>query len=380
MEGDQAWRPGLDQETLERADWTSQVKDYAIVRLDRDGLVVSWNAGAELVKGYSREEVLGRSFEVFYPPEDRESGLPRRLLAVAEADGRAEHQGWRLRRDGVRFWGDVVITAVRGDSGQLLGFVKVTRDLTEQHLLERSRQQFVAGVTHDFRSPLTSIEGYAAMLVAELADPVLGDFASRVRSNALRLMKLVDLMVEHCHLPIGSVRLNPEQVGLGAVLRTVVDDLSTTVQGHDVTIQDTDVVLRADLTALARVFTNLIGNAAKYSPPGSRIDVLVERSEEAVDVVVADRGRGIDPQDRATIFDEFVRGRRAHDDGGFGLGLSVVRALVEQHGGAVRIDDGRFGGTDVTVRLPLADTGSTGSIASTGSTANGPGLQTAQGS
>ncbi|MBU2073858.1 MAG: PAS domain-containing sensor histidine kinase [Actinobacteria bacterium] len=377
MEGDQAWRPGLDQETLERADWTSQVKDYAIVRLDRDGLVLSWNAGAELVKGYSREEILGRSFEVFYPPEDRESGLPRRLLAVAEADGRAEHQGWRLRRDGVRFWGDVVITAVRGDSGQLLGFVKVTRDLTEQHLLERSRQQFVAGVTHDFRSPLTSIEGYAAMLVAELTDPVLGDFASRVRSNALRLMKLVDLMVEHCQLPIGSVRLNPEQVALGAVLRTVVDDLSTTVQDHEVTIQDTDVELRADLTALARVFTNLIGNAAKYSPPGSRIDVLVERSEDAVDavdIVVADRGRGIDPEDRDTIFDEFVRGRRAHDDGGFGLGLSVVRALVEQHGGAVRIDDGRFGGTDVTVRLPLADTGSTAS------TANGPGLQTAQGS
>ena len=370
MEGDHAWRPGLDQEALERADWTSQVKDYAIIRLDRDGLVLSWNTGAELVKGYSREEILGRSFEVFYPPEDRESGVPRQLLAAAEHHGRAEHQGWRLRRDGVRFWGDVVITAVRGDAGELLGFVKVTRDLTEQHRLERSRQQFIAGVTHDFRSPLTSIEGYAAMLATELTDPVLGDFASRVRSNALRLMKLVDLMVEHCHLPAGAVALNPEPVALATVLRTVVDDLSTTVQGHEVTLQDTDVVLPADATALARVFTNLIGNAAKYSPPGTRVDVLVERGEQVVDVVVADRGRGIDPADRDTIFDEFVRGRRAHDDGGFGLGLSVVRSLVEQHGGSVRIDDGRFGGTDVTVRLPLA-----GVL----TPADGAGLQTAQG-
>ena len=112
------------------------------------------------------------------------------------------------------------------------------------------------------------------------------------------------------------------------------------------------MVLPADLTALARVFTNLLGNAAKYSPVGSRIDVLVEPGEGVVDVVVADRGRGIDPADRETIFDEFNRGRRAADDGGFGLGLAVVRNLVEQHGGSVRIDDGRFGGTDVTVRLP----------------------------
>jgi len=353
MEGDHAWRPGLDQEALERADWTSQVKDYAIIRLDRDGLVLSWNTGAELVKGYSREEILGRSFEVFYPPEDRESGVPRQLLAAAEHHGRAEHQGWRLRRDGVRFWGDVVITAVRGDAGELLGFVKVTRDLTEQHRLERSREQFIAGLTHDFRSPLTSIEGYAAMLASELSDPVLGDFASRIRSNAVRLMKLVDLMVEHCHMPVGGVGLTLEPVGLATVLRTVVDDLSTTVQGHEVTVQETDVVLPADLTALARVFTNLVGNAAKYSPRGSRIDVLVEPGEGVVDVVVADRGRGIDPADRETIFDEFNRGRRAADDGGFGLGLAVVRNLVEQHGGSVRIDDGRFGGTDVTVRLPL---------------------------
>lgn len=353
MEGDHAWRPALDQEGLERADWTSQVKDYAIIRLDRDGLVLSWNAGAELVKGYPREEVLGRSFEVFYTPEDREAGLPRRLLGAAQRDGRVEDTGWRLRRDGTRFWADVVITAVHDEAGTLLGFVKVTRDLTEQHRLERSREQFIAGLTHDFRSPLTSIEGYAAMLASELSDPVLGDFASRIRSNAVRLMKLVDLMVEHCHMPVGGVGLTLEPVGLATVLRTVVDDLSTTVQGHEVTVQETDVVLPADLTALARVFTNLVGNAAKYSPRGSRIDVLVEPGEGVVDVVVADRGRGIDPADRETIFDEFNRGRRAADDGGFGLGLAVVRNLVEQHGGSVRIDDGRFGGTDVTVRLPL---------------------------
>lgn len=349
MEEGDSWRSDLD-----RADWAAQVKDYAIVRLDRDGLVLSWNAGAELVKGYARPEVLGRSFELFYPAEDRETGLPRQLLAIARRDGSVEHQGWRVRRDGTRFWGDVNITAVRDDAGELLGYVKVTRDLTEQHRLEQARELFLAGVSHDFRSPLTSIEGYAAMLAAEVTDPTLGDFAGRIRSNAVRLMKLVDLMVEHSRLRAGGVQVALEPVRLGAVLQGVVDDLSSTVEEHQVVIEPTDAVVVADPTALARVFTNILGNAVKYSPPGSRIDVHVEETADGrVEVVVADRGRGIDDADVAAIFNEFERGRRAENDGGFGLGLAVVRHLVEMHGGAVEIGTGRYGGTDVTVRLPL---------------------------
>ncbi len=331
MEREDSWRAGLDPGVLDGADWTSQVKDYAIIRLDPEGLVLSWNAGAELVKGYGREEIL---------------------LAQAVRDGRVEHEGWRLRRDGARFWGDVVITAVHGPDGALLGFIKVTRDLTEQHRLEQGRELFLAGVTHDFRSPLTSIEGYAAMLAADLTDPVLGDFAARIRSNALRLMKLVDLMVEHCRMRAGRIGVSVAPVRLDAVLRTVVDDLSSSVTEHEVVVQPSDAVVVADATALGRVFTNVVGNAAKYSPPGSRIDVLVQDRGEDVEVVVADRGRGIDPADLERIFEEFERGRRAEDDGGFGLGLAVVRHLVELHGGTVQVGVGRFGGTDVTVRLP----------------------------
>jgi two-component system sensor histidine kinase KdpD len=141
-------------------------------------------------------------------------------------------------------------------------------------------------------------------------------------------------------------------VRLDAVLRTVVDDLSSSVTEHEVVVQPSDAVVVADATALGRVFTNVVGNAAKYSPPGSRIDVLVQDRGEDVEVVVADRGRGIDPADLERIFEEFERGRRAEDDGGFGLGLAVVRHLVELHGGTVQVGVGRFGGTDVTVRLP----------------------------
>lgn len=349
MEEGDSWRSGLD-----RADWAAQVKDYAIIRLDRDGLVLSWNAGAKRVNGHPRGAILGRSFELFYTAEDREAGLPRQLLAIARRDGSVEHQGWRLRRDGTRFWADVNITAIRDDAGQLLGYVKVTRDLTEQHRLEQARELFLAGVSHDFRSPLTSIEGYAAMLAAELTDPSLGDFATRIRSNAVRLMKLVDLMVEHARLRAGGTLVALEPVRLGAVLQGVVDDLSSTVEEHEVVVEPTDAVMIADPTALARVFTNILSNAAKYSPAGSRIDVHVNKTTDGrVEVVVADRGRGIDDADVAAIFNEFERGRRAENDGGFGLGLAVVRHLVEMHSGVVEIGSGRYGGTDVTVRLPL---------------------------
>lgn len=357
MEREGSWRAALDA-----ADWTAQVGDYAIIRLDPDGLVLSWNAGAERIKGYAQGEVVGRSFEVFYAPEDREAGLPRRLLRAARERGSVEHLGWRVRQDGSHFWGDVVLTAVRGEDGGLLGYVKITRDLTEQHRLEQARELFLAGIGHDLRGPLTSMEGYAALLRDELVDqPALADFAVRIGSNALRLMKLVDLIVEHARLRVGGVGVRLEPVDLGSLLSGVVEDMIGALGEHEVVVAPTDATVLGDPTALSRVFGNVLGNAAKYSPPGTRIDVHVEVAPEGrVEVVVADRGRGIDPEDLAAIFNEFERGRRAQDDGGFGLGLAVVRHLVELQGGAVEIGTGRYGGTDVTVRLPVVEVGATG--------------------
>lgn len=354
MEREGSWRAELDA-----ADWTAQVTDYAIVRVDPDGLVLSWNAGAERVTGYTRDEVVGRSVELFHAPEDREAGLPRQLLGAARKRGSVEHLGWRLRRDGSRFWADVVLTAVRGEDGALVGYVKITRDLTDQHRLEQARELFLAGVGHDLRSPLTSIEGYAALLRSELVDrPALADFAARIGSNALRLMKLVDLIVEHARLRAGGVGVRLEPVELGPLLTSVVEDISASLGDHEVVVASTDATVLGDPTALSRVFGNVLGNAAKYSPAGTRIDVHVDVApDQQVEVVVADRGRGIDPEDLAAIFNEFERGRRAQDDGGFGLGLAVVRHLVELQGGGVEIGSGRYGGTDVTVRLPSVELG-----------------------
>lgn len=352
VEGEQSWRRGPD-----RADWAAQVEDYAIIRLDADGRVRSWNAGAELVKGYPREEALGLGFEVFYPAEDRAAGLPAQLLARARAEGRVRHQGWRLRRDGSRFWGDVVITAVRDPDGEPDGYVKVTRDLTEQHHLEQARELFLAGVGHDFRSPLTTIEGYAALIAGETQDAAIGDFAARIRANAVRLMTLVDLIVEHSRLRAGGVSVHPVPVLLRPVVEGVVADLQGALAGREVRVDvPAGLVVEADPTALVRVLTNVLGNAAKYSPPEEPVDVLACARDGAdgpeVELVVADRGRGIAPEDRERVLREFERGSRAEPDGGFGLGLAVVRHLVELHGGGVVVAEGRYGGTDLVVRLP----------------------------
>ncbi|MCL8024397.1 PAS domain-containing sensor histidine kinase [Nocardioides bruguierae] len=339
--------------SLERLDWAAQIKDYAIITLDPRGLVTSWNEGAVLVKGWSAPEIIGRSFETFYPPEDVAAGLPHQLLALALAEGRTEHLGWRVRRDGTRFWGDVVITAVHDDNGQHTGFVKVTRDLTEQRAVERARETFIAGLGHDFRSPLTSIEGYAQLLASDLDDPVLVDFAQRIRSNAKRVMGMVEQLVEQAKLRTGTVEIEPEPVDLGAFLPALVGDLGGVLRTHEVVVEPCEgVYVLADPDALRRVLTNVLTNAAKYSPRGSRVDVVVTPAAEAmVDVVVADRGRGIAEGDREAVFGEFERGTRAERDGGFGLGLAVVRQLCELMGGTARADAGRHGGTDLIVTL-----------------------------
>ncbi|TIC86583.1 HAMP domain-containing sensor histidine kinase [Nocardioides sp. GY 10127] len=351
--------------SLERLDWAAQIKDYAIITLDLEGRVTTWNAGAALVKGYDAAEIVGRSFHAFYTAEQLADGTPERLLATARRDGRVEDLGWRVRRDGSQFWADVVITALHDEDGVLTGFIKVTRDLSEQRRMQHAREIFISGLGHDFRSPLTSIEGYAQLLCTDLEDPALVDFAQRIRANAVRIMSMVDQLVEQAKLHSGTVEVHVEPVELGPFVAAVVGDLGGALAGREVRVHGAEgVVVAADPDALSRVLVNVLGNAVKYSPEGAPVDVHVEPAgvqgrrpadaAEAVSVVVADRGRGIDPADRELVFSEYERGRRAQRDGGFGLGLAVVRQLMELMGGSATVEDGRHGGTDVVLVLPRA--------------------------
>ncbi len=343
------------QESLERSEQrfrllVEQVRDYAIICLDPGGTIETWNAGAEQVKGYRPDEAIGQHFSIFYTGADREDELPQRLLAQARRDGRVEHTGWRVRKDGTTFWGDVIITALHDDDSSLRGFVKVTRDLTAKKRFEEARATFLDTFAHDFRTPVTAIAGYAELLTDATGDEQAACLA-RIQLNAQRLTEMTAELIDHSHLRSHAPPLELVAVPLAELVAQTVSGLSHPSATTRVRTAIPTIEVLADPIALQRVLANLIGNALAYSPDGSPVVVRAAERDDRAYIIVIDEGRGIHPADLPHIFDEFQRGRLASDDGGTGLGLTSVKLLVERMGGAVSIESHLGSGTTITFEL-----------------------------
>lgn len=355
------------------------VVDYAIFVLWPDGTVRTWNPGAARLKGYERDEIVGEHFSTFYTPEDREDGLPATLLAETRREGRVQHRGWRVRADGSRFWGDVTITALRDDGGELVGFAKVTRDLTERHEIETARQRalerereaavkladlderrrrLLAGISHDLAAPIAVVRGTVELLIDEPdMDPEERTEMLRLISrNADQLDRLTGQLRELSRLERGQVDLDPRRISLETAVDECVGNLRPLLDGLTVEIEATGDV-EADPLAFERVLTNLLTNAARYSPEGGRIRVVSDDRPDVLAIGVTDEGPGVEQGDAGQIFDEFQRGS-AEPDGagpaGLGLGLSIVRHYVEQHGGRVWVESEPGEGAAFWFTLPAA--------------------------
>ena len=330
-----------------------QVVDYAIIALDPQGTVETWNLGAQRLQGYAEDEAVGMSFAAFYTPEDRRDGVPARLLETARCEGRVQHSGWRVRKDGTRFWGEVVLTALHDDSGALSGFAKVTRDRTDYKRLEEAQDAFYAAFRHDFRTPLTSLTGFVEAL-RDARDDERDLLVDRIESSAGRLLTMVEGLVEFASTRAAVADVHLDTIDVTAVVRRAVADLGPELGPDRVLVGDAVALALADGDALHRIVTNLVVNALKYSEPPTavHVDVGPAADGDGVEVRVRDHGRGIDPRDVDTIFDELERGRLARADGGTGLGLASVRQLVDQLHGTVGLQSVVGAGTTVTVTLP----------------------------
>jgi PAS domain S-box-containing protein len=329
-----------------------QVSDYAIVGLDPQGAIETWNLGAERVKGYTAEEAIGRSFAMFYTEQDRRDGLPMRLLTEAREVGRVEHTGWRVRKDGSRFWGDVVITALHDAAGNVTGYAKVTRDRTDIKALEDAQDAFYAAFNHDFRTPVAGLMGFVdALRDADSTDREM--LIDRVESSAERLLSMVEDLIEFATQRVGKARVPLADIDLVQVAHSAVRDLSPALDPERVRVVEAVALAAANGVAMHRVITNIVVNALKYSPPGTPVEVTFARSAAGrTSISVTDHGRGIHPEDLDTIVDEFARGRFAEEDGGTGLGLSSARDLVAQQNGTLSISSEVGVGTTVTIELP----------------------------
>jgi PAS domain S-box-containing protein len=339
----------------------SQVVDYAIIGLDPAGIIRSWNAGAQRLKGYTAGQAIGRHFSMFYTDAAQQDGLPGRLLDIARAQGRVDDTGWRVREDGSKFYANIVITALRDEAGALSGYVKVTQDLTAQHQLAEAQASLFAAVTHDLRNPIFAIEVFAELLVGVDPDPadVRTQYLEGIQVQATQLRNLVDGLFDYAKLRGEPASMTLEPLVVSELARTCAAAFRAVSPSHQIEVQDSVDEVLADRTAMTRVLTNLISNAIKYSPAGTPVSITIDgTAADVVRVAVSDRGRGIAAGDIDTIFGEFNRGRLAQDDeGGTGLGLASVAHLTAAQGGRVWIDSDVGHGTTATVQLTRAPAG-----------------------
>jgi PAS domain S-box-containing protein len=348
--------------------------DYAIFMLDPKGNVASWNSGAERIKGYRAEEIIGKHFSCFYPKEAVATGWPERELARASTAGRFEDEGWRVRKDGSQFWANVIITAVRDEAGKHKGFAKITRDLTERRQLERTRIQaeviadlnrrkdeFLAMLSHEIRNPLTPMVNAVHLLRrGEFGDQVQQQAIVMIERQLGHLTRLVDELLEVSRITTGTMRLQQEAMDLRDVvdraLETVRSAISQRKHNVTVTLATDPVWVHADPTRMEQVAVNLLTNAIKYTSEGGCIWVSVQQEGNEALLKVRDAGIGIASDLLPRIFDLFKQAEKSLDrsDGGLGVGLAVVQRIVEMHRGKVESFSAGLGhGSEFVVRLSL---------------------------
>ena len=369
--------------------FVESVKDYAIFLLDPTGRVITWNPGAERMKGYTAGDIIGSHFSRFYPLEDIAADKPGRELIIAAAEGRVEDEGWRVRKDGSRFWASVVITAVRDETGRLVAFGKVTRDLTaareraeenarltervqahaeeleqlvaartanleqaneELRHVNQALETFAYSISHDLRGPLRAIQGFAEILIDEHADSLNSDgrdYLARIVAAAARLSDLVQNLLTYSRFA-RTTPLQAERVSLDRVCDDVLRELQP-----EITRARGDVAVRKPLgdvmghrEAIGLVLQNLLSNAMKFVPAGVNAhgEVWTESDGGHIRLHVRDNGIGVPLGEQARIFKPFERLHAQFVYAGTGLGLAIVAQAMTRLAGRYGVSsDGRTG-------------------------------------
>lgn len=342
------------------------IQDYAIYMLDTDGVIASWSRGAERLKGFSAEEVIGRHYGMFFRPEDAEIGMPMQQLMRATLHGRTEDEGWRVRKDGSTFWANIVISTIRDEDGSLVGFAKITRDITErkrlgelEHSLQRMNE-FLAMLGHELRGPLSSIRNCATFLAAQTTDPVRQAKAVRMLDRQVDLLtRLLDGLLDAGRLTSGKLRISPTRALFASMLSDAIESVSPVVserkQRLSVSMPPGQIWASVDSTRITQVLQNLLSNASKFTPVGGSIDIIVDVRSDRLFVTVKDNGVGMDPRAIDGLFRLFSQGQSEQnaEKSGLGIGLALSRAIVEMHGGRITgTSDGPGKGSSFTFELP----------------------------
>ena len=393
------------------------VKDYAIFMLDPNGIVTTWNAGAERIKGYSAEEIIGAHFSRFYPPEEIAAGAPEREIETALTKGQFEEEGWRLRKDGSRFWANVVLTPVRSGD-RLLGFAKVTRDLTERRASDaralenarrlaaqeaartaaemqahelrtlaeqlraqtaelerrradaenanRAKSQFLAAMSHELRTPLNAIGGYAQLIQMGISGPVTlsqREQLERIQHSQAHLLGIINDILNFSRMEAGQVVYDIGPVDVQALIGLVVPMIAPQADAMRLRLTtgkcSGDIIAQADTAKVEQILLNLLSNAVKFTNEGGEIEVSCRADGDTVLISVRDTGIGIPADKMDDVFAPFVQVGRslASPMEGTGLGLAISRDLARAMQGDLTAESQEGVGSTFTLTLPRANPG-----------------------
>jgi PAS domain S-box-containing protein len=351
------------------------VRDYGLFNLDLDGTITTWNEGAERITGYRADEIIGLHFSTFYPPEEIAKQKPQAELEIVKRDGRFEEEGWRLRKGGQKYWSNVVITAIYNADRQLVGFGKITRDLTERReaseraladarrvaaaeTANRTKSEFLAAMSHELRTPLNAIGGYAELLTMGLGGPVSGDqteYLERIRRSQQHLLGIINDILNFSRIEAGQVLYEIEKVPAAEVVAAVVPMIIPQAEAKGLTVEQrtkASTKVKADRGKLEQVLLNLLSNAAKFTNDGT-IEISTFEEGDRAGIRVRDTGIGIPADKLNSVFEPFVQVGRSlttpHE--GTGLGLAISRDLTKAMGGELTLESELGKGTTFTISL-----------------------------
>jgi PAS domain S-box-containing protein len=341
----------------------AEVQDYAIILLSPEGIVQNWNAGAEFIKGYKASEIVGKSFEMFYTPTDRQNNLPLTLLNQAKLTGKATQEGWRVRKDGSKFWGSIVITALHNNEGRIIGYSKVTRDLTERKEAEdklkvymrelesqnRELEQFAYIASHDLQEPLRKIQTFTEILQRHInSDDVATRYFDKISTSAKRMSELIKSVLNYSRLTKDQDQAI--EIDLNTILENVVSDYELTIAEKNAIIHYNSLpVVKGSALQMNQLFSNLISNALKFSSANPVIKIsanivsdknVVQRPENLRpgkywEIVMEDNGIGFEQQYAVQIFSMFQRLHGKQTYSGTGIGLALCKKIAELHNGHI---------------------------------------------
>jgi PAS domain S-box-containing protein len=355
-----------------------EVQDYSIIMLDSDGNILKWNKGAEKIKGYTEEEAVGQSFRIFYLAEDRENNLPEALINNARMNGRSAHEGWRLRKNGTKFWSSVIITALHDDNDNIIGFSKVTRDLTERKFAEdrlrnnardiefRNKQleEYAYIASHDLQEPLRKIQVFSEMLMDNIDDKeAVIRYIDKINASAGRMTTLIKDVLKYSQL--SSTDELFDVANLNIILDNVLEDFDLLIEQKKVKLTIGKLpVIKGIHIQLHQLFSNLLSNAIKFSSQDPEISITAEAASindvvenvffksgvPYIKLIFKDNGQGFEQEYADMVFKMF---KRLDNTPGTGIGLALCKKIVENHKGGISVTSEPGVGTEFNIFLPL---------------------------